>query len=773
MTGSPVTRPSPELPAEHRFALVVATTRYADESLRELRAPAHDADELSAVLADPQVGAFTVKRVIDRSAQEVRLALEEFLTGRDPEDLLLVYLSCHGLVDVRRRLYFAATDTRKSRMAATGVESQWLLDLLEDCRARRLVVILDCCFSGAFAPGIKGEADLGLGERFHGQGRGRVVLTASRASEYSFEGEPLPGSVLPGSVFTSALVDGIRSGAADGDNDGYISVDDAYTYAFDQVRTLGSRQTPQRWLYGAEGKILLARSPAGIAVVPVDLPEALRSGLDSPHPAIRLGAVAALGEWLTGDDPARALTARQTLEQVADSDIHQVAAAATALLAAGTVDGPLPDAPAPDAPTPDVPTPDVPASDTPVPDVPAPDDLPAEVEAAAETAAHDTAPHDAAAHDLPSVEPPSAGGAVAPASPAGVPDADVRPADTAGAGRPPDHPGTGRPSRSLMPRGRRARALLAGVLALVVGAVVVVVLTSRSGSPPPTAAQSTQQSQAASQSQTTPQADPAAKVAADPALAALVPAGLKASGKLAVASDASYAPNEFKDAQGNIVGMDADLAVAIARKLGLTAEVQNVGFTEIVPGITTNAYQLGLSSFTDTKEREQTVDMVTYFSAGTGMAVKSGNPDKIDPNDLCGKKVAVQNGTTQADSIKDVINPACVKAGKPAIPNDGDKFDQQTDVTAAVVSGQDQVMLADSPVVAYEVKETGGGLQKIGATTDTAPYGIVVAKGSPLTKAVQGAVQSLMADGTYQAILAKWGVEDGAIGTSVINGAPS
>ncbi|MFI9328910.1 transporter substrate-binding domain-containing protein [Kitasatospora sp. NPDC052868] len=787
MTGSPVTRPSPEIPAEHRFALVVATTRYADESLRELRAPAHDADELSAVLADPQVGAFTVKRVIDRSAQEVRLALEEFLTGRDPDDLLLVYLSCHGLVDVRRRLYFAATDTRKSRLAATGVESQWLLDLLEDCRARRLVVVLDCCFSGAFAQGIKGEADLGLGERFHGQGRGRVVLTASRASEYSFEGEPLPGSVLPGSVFTSALVDGIRSGAADGDNDGYISVDDAYTYAFDQVRALGGRQTPQRWLYGAEGKILLARSPAGVAVVPVDLPEALRSGLDSPHPAIRLGAVAALGEWLTGDDPARSLTARQTLEQVADSDIHQVAAAATALLEAGTADDPLPDAAAPDTAVLAAAVPDAPAPDAPLPDIPVPDNLPAEVKAEAETATHDTATHDTATYDLPSVEPSLAGGAVAPPSPAGVRKPgvrkpgvrkpgvrkpDVRPADTAGAGRPPDRPGTGRPPRSLMPRGRRGRALLAGVLALVVGAVVVVVLTSRSGGPPPTAAQSTAQSQAATQPQATPQTDPAAKVAADPALAGLVPADLKASGKLVVASDASYAPNEFKDAKGNIVGMDADLAVAIARKLGLTAEVQNVEFTAIAPGITTNAYQLGLSSFTATKEREQTVDMVTYFSAGTGMAVKGGNPDKIDPNDLCGKKVAVQTGTTQADSITDVINPACVKAGKPTIPNGGDKFDQQTDVTAAVVSGQDQVMLADSPFIAYQVKESGGGLQEIGATTDTAPYGIVVAKGSPLTKAVHGAVQSLMADGTYKAILAKWGVEGGAIDTSVINGAP-
>lgn len=256
-------------------------------------------------------------------------------------------------------------------------------------------------------------------------------------------------------------------------------------------------------------------------------------------------------------------------------------------------------------------------------------------------------------------------------------------------------------------------------------------------------------------------------------LAALLPADLKSSGKLVVAADASYAPNEFKDAKGNIVGMDVDMANAIAQTLGLTADVQNADFTSIIPGITANKYQLGMSSFTDTKDREATVDMVTYFSAGTSAAVKAGNPDKIDPTDLCGKKVAVQTGTTQADEITNTIDPACAKAGKPGVANGGDKFDLQTDVTQALVAGRDQVMLADSPVVDYAIQQTNGQLEKVGSTTDTAPYGIVVAKGSPLTKAVQGAVQSLMANGTYKAILTKWGVQAGAIDSSVINGATS
>jgi hypothetical protein len=131
-----------------------------------------------------------------------------------------------------------------------------------------------------------------------------VVLTASRASEYSFEGKPLADSVV-GSVFTTALLEGLRTGQADVNNDGYISVDEAYDYAFAQARAQGAPQTPQRWVYGAEGEsIVLARSPAGITVGAAPMPEALRAGLDSPYPEIRIGAVRVLQQWLHGSGPA-------------------------------------------------------------------------------------------------------------------------------------------------------------------------------------------------------------------------------------------------------------------------------------------------------------------------------------------------------------------------------------------------------------------------------------------------------------------------------------
>ena len=332
MPGLPDTQPAPDLPDERRLALVVATETYEDASLRRLRAPGHDAEDLGAVLADPGVGGFSVTSVIDGTAQEVRIAVGDFLADRRPDDLVLVYLSCHGLVDLRRRLYFAARDTTKERLSATGVEAKWLLDQLEDCRAKRQVLILDCCFSGAFALGAKGDEDLGIGQRFSGQGRGRAVLTASRDSEYSFEGEPTPGQEVPGSIFTSALVDGIRSGAADLDQDGYVSVDDAYGYAFDAVRASRAEQTPQRWFYGAEGSILLARNPAGVTIIPARVPDGILSSLDSSYPSVRIGAVEAIAEWLHDDDPARVLAARQTLVGVAEHDRPEVAVRAQGLL---------------------------------------------------------------------------------------------------------------------------------------------------------------------------------------------------------------------------------------------------------------------------------------------------------------------------------------------------------------------------------------------------------------------------------------------------------
>ena len=256
--------------------------------------------------------------------------------------------------------------------------------------------------------------------------------------------------------------------------------------------------------------------------------------------------------------------------------------------------------------------------------------------------------------------------------------------------------------------------------------------------------------------------------AKDDALAAQVPQAVSADGKIVFGTDASYPPNEFTAEDGTtIIGMDVDLGTAVGQKLGLTAEFQNSAFPGIIPGIEGGRYELGMSSFSVNPERVQTVDMVSYFVAGTSVGVKAGNPDNVNADDLCGKAVGVQAGTVQVDDIA-ARNQKCTEEGKPAIQVT--ELQAQTDVTLALNSNRIVAMLADSPVVDYAVKQSEGGLEAIGAPYDTAPYGIALAKNqAEFAQAVQGAVQALIDDGTYQAILDKYGVAGGAIPTSEIN----
>lgn len=256
-------------------------------------------------------------------------------------------------------------------------------------------------------------------------------------------------------------------------------------------------------------------------------------------------------------------------------------------------------------------------------------------------------------------------------------------------------------------------------------------------------------------------------VAKDDALAAMVPSDIASSGTLTVGTDPTYAPNEYKDDSGKIVGFDIDLFDAVATKLGLTATYTESTFDNIIPGVQGGKYDVGVSSFTDNTEREEVVDFVTYFSAGTQWAQPEGGT--LDPDDACGKTVAVQTGTVQDTEDLPARSKACTDAGKPAI--DVKRFDDQGLATNAVVSGQAVAMLADSPIAAYAVKQSDGALVLAGDVYDAAPYGYALGKESGLKEAVQGAVQSLIDDGSYKQILDKWGNAAGAVDQAEINAA--
>jgi polar amino acid transport system substrate-binding protein len=261
----------------------------------------------------------------------------------------------------------------------------------------------------------------------------------------------------------------------------------------------------------------------------------------------------------------------------------------------------------------------------------------------------------------------------------------------------------------------------------------------------------------------------AAAPAVDDALAAKVPDAIKSDGKILIGTDASYAPNEFLDTDGRtVIGWDVEVFNAIAAKLGLKTEWQSATFDAIIPGVQSGKYEMGISSFTINDERKQQANMVSYFSAGTQWGAKTGNPTGVQPDDACGKKVAVQTNTVQDTEDLPKRQEACKSAGKPAITVD--RYQRQDQATASVVSGKDDAMLADSPVLAYAVKQTNGQLELLGDIYDAAPYGYVIKKDqTEFAQAVADAVKALITDGTYKTILEKWGVQAGAIDNPAVN----
>ncbi len=256
-------------------------------------------------------------------------------------------------------------------------------------------------------------------------------------------------------------------------------------------------------------------------------------------------------------------------------------------------------------------------------------------------------------------------------------------------------------------------------------------------------------------------------IAVDEAAAALLPDDIREAGKLVIGIDATYPPNEYKDDAGNPIGWEVDLGNAMAAKLGLTPEYQISGFDKILPSVTGGTYDIGLSSFTDNEEREKVVDFVNYYQAGIQWAQAIGG--NVDPANACGLTVAVQATTYEETDELPAKSKECTDAGKQ--PIDILKYEKQDEASNALALGQADAMSADSPITQYAVSKLTDKIELAGDAFDVAPYGIAVDKGSPLAKAIQAALQSLVDDGTYLKILTDWGVDAGAVDKITINAA--
>jgi len=234
-------------------------------------------------------------------------------------------------------------------------------------------------------------------------------------------------------------------------------------------------------------------------------------------------------------------------------------------------------------------------------------------------------------------------------------------------------------------------------------------------------------------------------------------------GVLQVGSDISYAPIEFyEEGTQNAQGLDVDLANALAEELGVRAEFINTGFDGIIGALNVSRFDVLMSAMTVTEERQKEIDFIPYFAAGTDILVAEGNPKNIKTiEDLSGLTVGVQIGTIQVDQLK-AANDTLKAAGKPEISVL--TFDQNPLAVEQLRTGRADAVIADSPVVANEARLSDGKLEALGLAVEAAPYGIGVRKGSTeLKAAIEGALQKLIANGEYKAILIEWGLEGGAI----------
>lgn len=261
----------------------------------------------------------------------------------------------------------------------------------------------------------------------------------------------------------------------------------------------------------------------------------------------------------------------------------------------------------------------------------------------------------------------------------------------------------------------------------------------------------------------------------DAAAAKLLPAKYKSAG-INVASDIPYAPMEMFDKNNNPIGFDVDLANAIGAKLGVKILFQKQAFDTIIPSLQAAKHDVAMSSLSDTLDRQEVLDFVDYFNGGASILVSKGNPNGIKAiGDLCGKPVAAEAATWEVDLLKSTSDD-CVKAGKQAVqimslPGD-------TDAQNAVRSGKAVAYLADSQLAAYTVKIAGDGKYFDLVIDPASPYGYesgligvgVLKANKELTAAIQAAVQSLMDDGTYDALLKKWNLESFKVDSATVNG---
>jgi len=314
-----------------KYALIIGNNRYDDPKLAQLKTPAADSQALAKILDDKTIGSFDeVTSLINQTETRVRRSVSMFLTDKKPDDLVLLYFSGHGILDDRGRLYLALKDTQINLLKATSIPSTYVADEMDSCRSKRQILILDCCHSGAFARGTKGEQKAVTETTFEGSGFGRVVLTASDSTQYALEGDQIIRQTEL-SLFTHFLLEGLRTGEADTNNDGQVSLDEWYDYTYEKVISETPKQVPHKWSYNQQGDLVIARNPLAKKKV-VQLPLELVQALESPFVGIRESAVSEVGKYLRSRDSEMVDLAVASLGRMKGDDSRRISSLAEKLL---------------------------------------------------------------------------------------------------------------------------------------------------------------------------------------------------------------------------------------------------------------------------------------------------------------------------------------------------------------------------------------------------------------------------------------------------------
>ena len=303
-----------------KYALIIGNTEYIDPGLAQLSAPGKDAEDFARVLKDQDIGAFDhVKILLNQLSSTINESIDEFFDERKPDDLLVLYFSGHGVRDELGALYLAVKNSIRSRLRSTAIKSDYIREVMDQSRSRRQVLILDCCNSGAFNQGTKAATGVSIGtaSAFEG-GYGRIILTASDATQFAWEGDQVIGET-DNSLFTHYLVEGME-GEADLDGDGRITVDELYDYAYEKVQLATPRQTPSKFSSKQQGEIVLRQSIKIENIKPLPLPEDLVSEIEDLRPYVREVAVQKLERLLQGKSIGLARSARAALEKIVKED---------------------------------------------------------------------------------------------------------------------------------------------------------------------------------------------------------------------------------------------------------------------------------------------------------------------------------------------------------------------------------------------------------------------------------------------------------------------